>query len=92
MAEGAVRLSFDMAWDDEWRPHMTSEAWALLKWGHQGRRLYWKGDPWIFENARVIPAVRSLGDIEILISFLILTWLGLDAMSSEITDQICVAL
>jgi len=92
VTEGAVRVSFDMAWDDEWRPHMTPEAWALLKWGHQGRHLYWKGDPWIVGNAGVIPAVRSLGNIEILTSFLILTWLGLDAVSSEVTDQMCVAL
>jgi len=92
VTEGAVRVSFDMAWDDEWRPHMTSEAWALLKWGHQGRHLYWKGEPLIVGNAEVIPAVRSLGDVEILTSFLILTWLGLDSVSSEMTDQICIAL
>ena len=92
VTEGAIRMSFDMAWDDEWRPHMTPEAWALLKWGHQGWPLYWKGDPLVVWSAEVIPAVQLLGDVEILTSFLILTWLGLDVMSGEITDQMCVAL
>jgi len=69
---------------------MAPEAWALLKWGHQGRPLYWKGEPLIIGNAKVIPAVQSLGDVEILTSFLILTWLGFDAVSSEMTDQMCV--
>jgi len=92
VTEGAIRMSFDMAWDDEWRPHMTPEAWALLKWDHQGRPLYWKGAPLIVESTEVIPAVRSLGDVEILTSFLILTWLGLDAVSDEMTDQMCVVL
>jgi len=92
VTEGAIRMSFDMVWDNEWRPHMTPEVWALLKRGHRTWTLYWKGHPFVVEGAGVIPAVRSLGDVEILTSFLILTWSGLDVVPDELTDQMCAAL
>jgi hypothetical protein len=92
VTEGVIRMSFDMARDNEWRPYMTPEVWALLKKRHQAWPLYWKGDPSIVDNTEVIPAVRSLGDIETLTSFLVLVWSGLDAVSDELIDQMCAVL
>lgn len=92
VAEAAIRMSFNMAWSDKWRPHMTREMWSLLKKRHQAWPLSWKGNPLIHGNTRIIPAVRSLGDAEILTSFLILTWSGLDVVPSEMTGQMCAAL
>ena len=89
VTEGAIRMSFDMAWDDEWRSHMTPEVWALLKRRHQAWPLYWKGRPLIAENTEVISAVRSLGDVETLTSFLILAWSGLDVVPDGLIDQMC---
>jgi len=31
VAEAAIRMSFNMAWSDEWRPQMIREMWNLLK-------------------------------------------------------------
>jgi hypothetical protein len=94
VTEGVIRISFDMALDSEWRPHMTPEVWALLKRRDQTWPLCWRGHPSVADTSSIeaILAVRSLGDIETLTSFLILVWSGLDAVPSGLIDQMCAAL